>query len=88
MGFKEDMVTFQAKFRDLEREYEQWFSGDLRTPPWNTQKICERIVNQYSRNPSGNLSEQAIFSEILISISFSFSFFREVTVTWTFSFVV
>ena len=62
MGFKEDMVTFQAKFRDLEREYEQWFSGDLRTPPWNTQKICERIVNQYSRNPSGNLSEQTIFS--------------------------
>ena len=48
--------------RDLEREYEQWFSGALRTPPWNTQKICERIVNQYSRNPSGNLSEQTIFS--------------------------
>ena len=62
MGFKEDMATFQTKFRDLEREYEQWFSGALRTPPLNTQSICERIVNQYSRNPSKNLSEQTIFS--------------------------
>ncbi len=62
MGFKEDMATFQTKFRDIEREYEQWFSGALRTPPLNTQSICERIVNQYSRNPSKNLSEQTIFS--------------------------
>ena len=47
MGFKEDMATLQKKFKELEREYEQWFSGALRTPPLNTQKICEDIVDQY-----------------------------------------
>lgn len=62
MGFKEDMDRFVKHFKLLEREYEQWFSGALPTPPWHTQRICENIVREYSRNPPRNLSEQSIFA--------------------------
>ena len=62
MGFKEDMARLIKHFKLLEREYEQWFSGALPTPPWTTQKICENIVREYNRNPPHNLSEQTIFS--------------------------
>lgn len=44
MGFKEDMRDLAKNFKLLEREYEQWFSGALVTPPWTTQKKCENIV--------------------------------------------
>lgn len=62
MGFKEDMNRLVKHFKLLEREYEQWFSGALPTPPWHTQKICENIVREYSRNPPRNLSEQSVFA--------------------------
>ena len=62
MGFQEDMAKLTRHFKLLEREYEQWFSGALPTPPWHTQRICEAIVKEYSRNPPRNLSEQSIFA--------------------------
>ena len=62
MGFQEDMTRLVKHFKLLEREYEQWFSGALVTPPWSTQKICENIVREYSRNPPQNMSEQSIFA--------------------------
>jgi len=62
MGFKEDMALFVRSFKMLEREYEQWFSGALPTPPWDTQRRCENIVKEYNRNPPRNLSEQSIFA--------------------------
>ena len=62
MGFQEDMARLQRHFRLLEREYEQWFSGALPTPPFQTQKVCEAIVQEYNRNPPRNLSEQTLFA--------------------------
>lgn len=62
MGFHEDMARLQKYFKLLEREYEQWFSGALPKPPWETQRIVEDIVKQYSRNPPRNITEQSIFS--------------------------
>ncbi len=62
MGFQEDMRDLVKHFKLLEREYEQWFSGALVTPPWSTQKKCENIVGEYSRNPPQNMSEQSIFA--------------------------
>ena len=62
MGFQEDMRELVKNFKLLEREYEQWFSGALVTPPWSTQKKCENIVREYSRNPPQNMSEQSIFA--------------------------
>jgi hypothetical protein len=62
MGFQEDMVRLTRHFKLLEREYEQWFSGALPTPPWHTQRICQAIVKEYNQNPPRNLSEQSIFA--------------------------
>ncbi len=62
MGFQEDMTRLVKHFKLLEREYEQWFSGALVTPPGSTQKKCENIVREYSRNPPQNMSEQSIFA--------------------------
>jgi hypothetical protein len=62
MGFQEDMAKFQRSFRMLEREYEQWFSGALPKPPWETQKACEDIVRKYANNQPRNLAEQSLFS--------------------------
>ena len=62
MGFQEDMRELVKNFKLLEREYEQWFSGALVTPSWSTQKKCENIVREYSRNPPQNMSEQSIFA--------------------------
>jgi hypothetical protein len=62
MAFQEDMAKFQRYFRMLEREYEQWFSGALPKPPWETQKVCEDIVRRYANNQPRNLAEQSLFS--------------------------
>jgi hypothetical protein len=62
MAFQDDMNKFQRYFRMLEREYEQWFSGALPKPPWETQKVCEDLVKRYANSPPRNLSEQSLFS--------------------------
>lgn len=62
MAFQEDMARFQRYFKMLEREYEQWFSGALPKPPWETQKICEGLIKKYANSPPRNLSEQSLFS--------------------------
>ena len=62
MGFHEDMARLQKRFKLLEREYEQWFPKALPHPPWDTRRIVEDIVKQYSRNPPSNVTEQSIFS--------------------------
>lgn len=62
MGFQEDMAKLQRHFRMLEREYEQWFSGALPKPPWETQKVCEEIIRRYANNQPRNLAEQSLFS--------------------------
>lgn len=62
MGFKEDMAKFQRFFKMLEREYEQFFSGALTKPPWDTLRTVDEIIKTYARNPPRNLSEQSVFS--------------------------
>ncbi|HXV64922.1 MAG TPA: MXAN_5187 C-terminal domain-containing protein [Vicinamibacteria bacterium] len=62
MSFQDDMAMFNRLFKLLEREFEQWFSGALRKPPWATQKRIANIVRKYSVNPPTNLTEQSIFA--------------------------
>jgi hypothetical protein len=47
--------------KQLETEYEQWFSGALPVPPWETQKFVENIIKFYNRNPPHSLTEQSVF---------------------------
>ena len=59
MGFEEDMMRLKQKMKQLETEYEQWFSGALPVPPWETQKYIENIIKFYNRNPPNGLAEQS-----------------------------
>lgn len=61
MSFQEDMAIFQAKFKLLEREFEQWFAGALKKPPSDTQRLVEDIIKKYARNPPRNITEKSIF---------------------------
>jgi hypothetical protein len=61
VGFEEDMALLTQKMKQLETEYEQWFSGALLTPPWQTQKIVDEIVKRYGRNPPQSLMERSVF---------------------------
>lgn len=61
MGFEEDMALLTRKMKQLETEYEQWFSGALLTPPWQTQKVVDEIVRRYGRNPPQSLMERSVF---------------------------
>lgn len=61
MGFEQDMQRLKQKMKQLETEYEQWFSGALSVPPWETQKAVDNIVKFYNRNPPSSLAEQSVF---------------------------
>ena len=61
MGFEEDMALLTQKMKQLETEYEQWFCGALKTPPWQTQKFVDEIVKRYGRNPPQSVMERSVF---------------------------
>jgi len=61
MGFFEDMERLKRGMKQLETEYEQWFSGALRQPPWETKKKVEAIIRRYNTSPPQNLAEQSVF---------------------------
>ena len=61
MGFFEDMERLKRGMKQLETEYEQWFSGALRQPPWDTKKKIEAIIRRYNTSPPSNLAEQSVF---------------------------
>ncbi len=61
MGFFEDMERLKLGMKQLEIEYEQWFSGALRQPPWATKKKIDAIIRRYNVSPPANLAEQSVF---------------------------
>jgi hypothetical protein len=61
VGFEEDMNRLRQKMKQLETEYEQWFSGALPVPPWESQKAVEKIIKFYSRSAPHGLAEQSVF---------------------------
>jgi len=61
VGFFEDMERLKRGMKQLETEYEQWFSGALRQPPWETKKKIEAIIRRYNSSPPANLAEQSVF---------------------------
>lgn len=61
MGFYEDMERLKRGMKQLETEYEQWFSGAIRQPPSETKKKVEDIIRRYNRTSPQNLAEQSVF---------------------------
>ena len=44
-----DLQTLAAGLKQLEAEYNQYFSGRLQRPPWETRKRVETIVRKWDR---------------------------------------
>lgn len=61
MGFQEDMNLLLHQLRELEREYEQWFAGVLKKPPWERRRAVERIIRKYNVSPPRTVAEQSVF---------------------------
>ncbi len=55
MGFFEDMEKFKRGMKQLETEYEQWFSGALKQPPQVTKKRSRRHHSKLRPEPSAKL---------------------------------
>lgn len=61
MGFKEDMEQLKRQMKQLEIEYEQWFSGVIQKPPWESRNAVEAIIRKYNRNPPRSVADSSIF---------------------------
>jgi len=61
MGFPEDMELLKRLMKQLEVEYEQWFSGALPKPPVESKKRVEGIIRRYNVRGPQNLGEAAVF---------------------------
>src|SRR5262245_47005312 len=48
-SFEKDLQRLEAEMKQLEAEYNQFFSGRLATPPWETRSRVESLVKQYDR---------------------------------------
>jgi hypothetical protein len=61
VGFKEDMEQLKRIMKQLEIEYEQWFSGATPKPPVDTRKRVEELIRKYSISMPQNLGDAAVF---------------------------
>lgn len=61
MGFKEDMDQLKRDMKQLEIEYEQWFSGATPKPPGDTRKKVEDLIRRYNVSMPQNLAEAQVF---------------------------
>lgn len=61
MGFKEDMEQLRRDMKQLEIEYEQWFSGATPKPPLDTRKRVEDLIRRYNVSMPQNLAEAQLF---------------------------
>ncbi len=55
------MERLKREMKQLETECEQWFSGALRQPPWETKKKIVALIRRYNTSPPQNLAEQSVF---------------------------
>lgn len=61
MGFVEDMELLKRSMKQLEIEWEQWFSGALPKPPVETKKRVEDIIRRYNVKGPPNLGDASVF---------------------------
>jgi hypothetical protein len=48
-SIEKDLQRLEAELRQLEAEYNMYFSGRLPKPPWETRSRVEALVKQYDR---------------------------------------
>ena len=56
-----DLQRLEAELKQLEAEYNMFFSGRLPTPPWETRARVEALVKQYDRGHITNTGDRFRF---------------------------
>lgn len=62
--FDQDLAKLEAELRKLEAEYNQYFSGRLPRPPWETRSRVEAAVKQYDRSYIQNYGDRFRFQTL------------------------
>lgn len=62
--FELELQRLEAELKRLETEYNQFFAGRLRRPPWETRTRVEALVKQIDRRPIQNTGERFRFNTI------------------------
>jgi hypothetical protein len=60
-SFEKDLMRLEADMKQLEAEYNQFFSGRLSKPPWETRSRVETLVKQYDRAHIQNTGDRFRF---------------------------
>src|SRR6476469_9283745 len=63
-AFEKDLQRLEADMKQLEAEYNQFFSGRLATPPWETRSRVESLVKQYDRGYIQNTGDRFRFNTL------------------------
>jgi len=62
--FELELQRLEAELKKLETEYNQYFAGRLRRPPWESRSRVEALVKQIDRKPIQNTGERFRFQTI------------------------
>jgi hypothetical protein len=62
--FERELQRLEVMLKQLENEYNQFFSGRLPRPPWDTRGQVEALVKQYDRRHIQNTGERFRFQTI------------------------
>jgi hypothetical protein len=60
-SFAEDLTRLEAELKQLEAEYNMYFSGRLPKPPWETRSRVAALVKQYDRAHIQNTGDRFRF---------------------------
>ncbi len=66
---EQDLQRLEADLKQLEAEYNMYFSGRLPTPPWETRARVEKIVRQLDRAYIQNTGERFRFHTLQSRVS-------------------
>ena len=61
---EKELQRLEADLKQLEGEYNMYFSGRLKTPPWETRKRVETQVKQLDRSPIINTGDRFRFTTL------------------------
>jgi len=59
-----DLKRLEAELKQLEAEYNMFFSGRLPRPPWETRNRVDAIVKQYDRTHISNYGDRFRFTTL------------------------
>jgi hypothetical protein len=62
--FERELQRLEAALKQLEAEYNMFFSGRLPTPPWETRTQVEAIVKQLDRGAISNTGDRFRFTTL------------------------